>query len=89
MTLAEYLDKNNIRREDFAKEIGVSQAYISMLCHRKHDPSLSVIMRIKDATKDAVLAEDLVSLKTAALLITPIEAPSPAPITQDREVVSG
>lgn len=70
MTLAEFLEANDIRGEDFAKTIGVSQAYVSMLCHRKHDPSLSVIMRIKDATGGQVEAEDLVSLKTEAALAT-------------------
>ena len=63
MTLAEYLRSTRTRQEDFASEIGVTQATISRFVRGIATPSLELAAQIKTATKGAVTFEAWVSSK--------------------------
>ena len=61
--LEEYLRKNNIEKQQFAKMIGVSQSFFSLVINRKRDPSLQVIRRIIKVTNGQVNISDLVNME--------------------------
>lgn len=63
MTLAEYLRSTKTRQEDFASEIGVTQATISRFVRGIATPSLELAAQIKTATKGAVTFEAWVGSK--------------------------
>lgn len=58
MTLSDFLEKKSIRQTDFAEQIGMSSAYVSMLCRGKIWPSRDVLHRIVAATGGKVTAND-------------------------------
>lgn len=57
--LANYLKDKRIKQKDFAETIGVSEGYLSQMCKGTHSPSLSMAIRIEDATGGAVAVRDL------------------------------
>lgn len=59
MRLKDYLSKYNIKREEFATAIGVTQGYVSMLCNGKNQPSLRLVVKIEEVTNGEVVAKDL------------------------------
>lgn len=60
MSLSEYLAKNNIRQEDFASKIGVTQATVSRLSNGGV-PSLKLAVAIERATRGRVKASSWAS----------------------------
>lgn len=61
MKLSTYLADNDIKKRDFAKQIGVSAQSISYYCSTgssKRNPQLKTIMKIIEATNNQVRAED-------------------------------
>lgn len=67
MTLRSYLKDTNTRQEDFAAEIGVTQATISRLVRGVATPSIELAAQIKRATSGAVDFETWVSMPQAAI----------------------
>jgi DNA-binding transcriptional regulator YdaS (Cro superfamily) len=65
--LANYLKDNRIKQKDFAETIGVSEGYLSQICKGTHSPSLSVAVRVEDATSGAVTVRDLLPANHPAL----------------------
>lgn len=64
MKLEAYLEANDIKRTAFAVTIGVSPAYITMLCANECWPSKVVVERIQDATGGLVSANDFLGKRT-------------------------
>lgn len=60
MFLIDWLRREGIRRADFARNIGVSPAWVTLLCDGRGWPSRAVAERIANATKDEVTAADFV-----------------------------
>lgn len=58
MRLAEYLKERGIKRGDFAREIDVSNGWITSLCDGTGWPSRDVAEKIARATAGAVTADD-------------------------------
>ena len=67
MTLRSYLKDTNTRQEDFAAEIGVTQATISRLVRGVATPSIELAAQIKRATNGAVDFETWVSMPQMAV----------------------
>lgn len=65
MKLAEYLHEHGIKRTDFAKEIGVSQSYVTQLCQGIIWPGRGIAERIVIATNGAVTANDFMNGEAA------------------------
>jgi transcriptional regulator with XRE-family HTH domain len=66
MTLSEYLEKYNKTLEWFAKELGTSKGYVHDLRIGRRVPSLAMIKRIQDVTKNKVKAKDWIQAPTAS-----------------------
>ena len=64
MNLESYLNEQNIQKKDFAKRIGVSNTYISLVIHKKRNPSIRVARSIIKETKGSVAATDLFKKKS-------------------------
>ena len=64
MNLESYLKEQNIQKKDFAKRIGVSNTYISLVIHKKRNPSIRVARSIIKETKGSVAATDLFKKKS-------------------------
>jgi 3,4-dihydroxy 2-butanone 4-phosphate synthase/GTP cyclohydrolase II len=58
MKLSEYLELHNIRRGEFAREIGVSGGRVTQLCDGSGWPSREVAEKISAVTDGAVTAND-------------------------------
>jgi len=50
MKLKQYLKQKTVRRDEFAKKIGTSPAYICHVIAGRRNPSLDMMIRIHDAT---------------------------------------
>lgn len=59
-TLDEHLKQNNIRRRDFAAEIGVHESVLSRFCNGLARPALDTAFAIERATNGAVPASSWV-----------------------------
>ena len=57
--MTEWLAREGLTQEDFAKRIGHDQSYVSRLCRRVTWPRPDVIVKIRAATGGAVTADDL------------------------------
>jgi len=66
MKLAAYLSERQIKRIDFAKQIGVSPGWVTCLCDGTGWPSREVIRAIHDATQGEVTANDFAASERAA-----------------------
>jgi transcriptional regulator with XRE-family HTH domain len=66
MKLAEYLTAKNIKRGDFAREIGVTGGWVTCLCDGSGWPSQAVAERIAAATGGDVTANDFTSSPSQA-----------------------
>ncbi|MBY0137511.1 helix-turn-helix transcriptional regulator [Paracoccus yeei] len=53
-TLGAYLKNNEIRQDEFAARLGVTQATVSRLCRGDSLPSLRLAAAIKQATDNVV-----------------------------------
>lgn len=58
MNLAEWIAQNTTQK-DFAREVGVTQAYVSLLAAGQRVPSLRLAKRISQATGGAVPTDAL------------------------------
>lgn len=52
--LSQYLTKKNIRQQDFAAEIGTTQAFVSKLVRDRCKPSPEMALHIEKMTDGAV-----------------------------------
>ena len=59
MDLEKYLQDRNIQKKDFAKLIGVSKTYLSLVMSKKRNPSIRVARLIIKETKGLVNVSDL------------------------------
>lgn len=59
MELKEFLSENNILQAHFARKIGVTQARISQIVHKKTNPSLDLARRIIKETNGKVTVAEL------------------------------
>ena len=59
MHLHEYLYKNKIKHEDFARQIGVSRSTLHRIMTGEMDPRLSIVKKIEKATNGEVSAQDI------------------------------
>ena len=59
MKLDLYLKKNDIPKKNFAKLVGVSNTYISLIIHGERNPSANIARRIIKETQGEVSVEDL------------------------------
>ena len=59
MNLREYLFKKKIKHEDFAKKVGVARSTLHRIMIGKSDPSLSLAIKIVNATKGQVTYEEI------------------------------
>ena len=59
MKLEMYLKKNDIPKKDFAKLVGISSTYISLIIHGERNPSVNIACRIIQATQGEVSVNDL------------------------------
>ena len=59
MDLEKYLQDRNIQKKDFAKLIGVSKTYLSLVMGKKRNPSIRVARLIIKETKGLVNVSDL------------------------------
>lgn len=69
MNLGSYLNEKNIQHKDFAKTIGVSKTYISLVINKKRNPSLRVARLIIKETKGKVNVADLFKQNSQLRLI--------------------
>lgn len=58
MRLADYLERRNIPRSQFARNIKVADSYVTHLCQGKAWPSRKIVGRIIKATDGKVTAND-------------------------------
>lgn len=58
MQLSEYLKANGIKRGEFARRVGISAGWLTLLCDGTGWPSREVACRISDETSGAVTADD-------------------------------
>lgn len=63
MKLAEYLEARNIKRGDFARDIGVTAGWVTCLCDGSGWPSQDVAERIAAVTGGEVTPNDFMSVK--------------------------
>jgi transcriptional regulator with XRE-family HTH domain len=70
MKLQQFLDQNNISRADFARAVGVSEVAITRYVGGKRMPRTDLLVKIREATKGAVTADDF------------LPEPAPAPAEQ-------
>lgn len=61
MDLAEYLFKKKIKRKDFAKIVGCTEAALSYICKRERTPNLLLAVRIVMASKGEVNFHELLT----------------------------
>lgn len=59
MTLAEYLKRENLTLEEFAKQVDSSPSTISRIARGQYVPRLDLCKRIVVQTKNMVTFEDL------------------------------
>lgn len=59
MEIREYMKHNKIKNQDFAKIIGISDAYLSQLCSGARKPSKYVALMIEAKTKGIIKANKL------------------------------
>ena len=59
MDLESYFKKENIEKQVFAKSIGFSPTYISLVIHKKRIPSFKLAKAIIEATQGKVTVSDL------------------------------
>ncbi len=69
MTLAEYLSKNEIRRDEFAHRIGVSEVSVTRYANGRRTPRPESMRAIIEATNGAVTPNDF---------LPPVEQPEAA-----------
>ena len=62
MTLAEFLDANNLTASEFARQITVSPETVSRYCNRERVPRKDEMQRIFDATEGKVTPNDFYDL---------------------------
>ncbi len=62
MQLSEYLIKHNVSRADFADKIGVTQASVSRYAAGERVPRPEHIIKIKEATRGKVKADDFMEI---------------------------
>lgn len=60
MNLSEYIAASGLKRYEFAKLIGVSQGYVTMLCQRTVWPGHDLMVRIIRETGGAVTPNDFI-----------------------------
>ena len=65
-TLDDHLKQNNIRRRDFAAEIGVHESVLSRFCNGLARPALDTAFAIERATNGAVPASSWVDEQARA-----------------------
>ena len=58
MKLKEWLEKEGIKAQEFARRIGYSQSGISRIMHGEYVPSKPVVKRIEKETKGKVRPSD-------------------------------
>jgi transcriptional regulator with XRE-family HTH domain len=58
MNLQAYLDRNDLSRADFAKQIGVSEVAVTRYIGGKRMPRPEVLSKIREATNGAVTPND-------------------------------
>lgn len=57
--LAEWIKDEGISRSEAAERLGLAKGYLTELCQRKKEPSLSVALRIISASADRITITDL------------------------------
>jgi transcriptional regulator with XRE-family HTH domain len=62
MDLREYLKLNKIKQKNFADDVGISEAYISLILSGRRMPSVPVALQIEKASKGKVRAIDILKL---------------------------
>ena len=62
MNLVDYLLTSRVKRREFARDVGVSESYISLLISGKRRPSVSVALQIERITGGEVSAINLLGL---------------------------
>jgi transcriptional regulator with XRE-family HTH domain len=60
MKLNEYLERENEKASDFAKRIGLSRSFLSLIISGKRNPSPRVALKIEGATRKKVKAVELI-----------------------------
>ena len=61
MKLREFLKIHGITQTQFAQKVGVTNGLISLITRHKKNPSISLVIRIEEATNGAVKVNDLFS----------------------------
>lgn len=64
MDIKEYLTSYNIKQCEFAKNIGISKAHLSMIANRKRNPSIPLAKKIVRITEGKVDALKLLGFTT-------------------------
>ena len=59
MKLLEYLKKYRVTQRSFAKQVGVTEAYISQILNGLRSPSIRLAGKIEDKTEGNVTFKDL------------------------------
>ena len=59
MDLADHLSATETTQAAFAGRIGIGEAHLSLIIHKRRKPSLEVARRIIDASKGDVTFDDL------------------------------
>jgi transcriptional regulator with XRE-family HTH domain len=60
MKLADYLEKEGISQLEFADLIGSTSATVSRIVHGGQNPSLALMIKIKEVTKGKVKPNDFI-----------------------------
>ncbi len=62
MKLADWLDRERMKRKDFAEKIGVNPSYVTAICAGQLWPGHDIAARIKDATGGEVMPNDFLAI---------------------------
>lgn len=65
MKLADYLDREQITRAEFARRTGLSEGMVSLLCRDETWLSKETARKIKDATNGDVTPNDFMPVEAA------------------------
>lgn len=58
MKLADYIALRGVKRNKFARDIGVTPGWVTALCDGTGWPSRDVMERVREVTEGAVTADD-------------------------------
>lgn len=64
MKLGDYLEKNSIKKKDFAKRVGITRVSLHRIIHGKQTPRPGLLSRIIGATGGEVTLAELIAFES-------------------------